>query len=113
MGALSDRGNRVATFLRAHTGYPHIRFDYRAEGSARGFTMPVPLTLQWLTCRDSRHAITVAQSFQDEKGIGGVAYGFNAENVDDVVVVMPLRAYTQLASTYIETVIMDRERSKE
>jgi hypothetical protein len=109
MGRLSDRGKRVATFLRSSTGYPHIRFDY----PVRGFTMPHPLVLQWLTCRDSRHAVDVAKAYKDEKGLEAVAYGYNADDLDDVVVVMPLRVYTQLIGNYIDTVVIDRERSKE
>lgn len=109
MGRLADRGRRVATFLRGETGYPHIRFDY----AIRGFVMPTPLSLDWLTCRDARHPIDVAKSYKDEKGLSAVAYGFGAEDLDEVVVVMPLRVYTELTKHYIETVVMDRERSKE
>jgi hypothetical protein len=112
MGAIADRGRRVATYLRAHSGYPHIRFRYRGDDGV-GFDMPTPLSLSWLTCRNSRHAVDVAKAYRDEQGLGAVAYGYNAEDVEDVVVVMPLQVYTTLISTYIETVIMDRERGKE
>lgn len=112
MGVVGDRGKRLATYLRAHTGYPHIRFRYRGDNGV-GFDMPTPFELSWLTCRDSRHAIDVGKSYKDGKGLGAVAYGFAAEDLDDVVVVMPLRVYTEFVSNYIETVIMDRERSKE
>lgn len=64
--------------------------------------MPFDVTLQWLTCRDSRHAIDVAQAYRDTPGIPGVLYAWNIEDLEDAVVVMPVRAYAALVSEHIK-----------
>jgi hypothetical protein len=97
---------RYATYLRNRTGWPHIQFQYGsgpADGDVRGFSMPFDITLRWTTCRDSRHAISVAQAEKDTKGIPAVLYAWNIDDLEDAVVVMPVRAYTTLITGYINS----------
>jgi len=102
MGVVMDRGRRVATFLRAHTGSPKWKFRYGTNGTGRGFDAPNGLVLDFMSCKHAGDAVLAARSMKDDERIAGVVYLSYYTEPDDAVVMLPIRSYTRLLAERLE-----------
>ena len=112
MGPISDRGKRFATYMRTHTASPFIRFMYRNpdDEDNSGFQMPAGLNLRYTCNNHAVWAVSMAREMRDLPGINGVLYGKGAQHhLEDAVVILPLRSYTDLIAGHIERSKLDRE----
>lgn len=109
MGIVHDRARKVASYLRGRTGFPFISWNY----PDRAFDMPDGYTLDFTTCRNARHAVDMAKALRDTPGIAGVAYAFDAIDIEDTVVVLPIAVYTELLATHLNTKHLPRVQGKE
>lgn len=99
MGAVRDRGKQIATYLRGFTGSPLISYAYN---DPNGYSMPPGLRLHLTLNRNPRVAVNMAKALKDSPDIAGVAYAFDARDMDDVVVMLPLRSYTTLLKGHLD-----------
>lgn len=65
--------------------------------------MPPGYTLAYMACHHSRDAINAAVDMRDKDTIAGVVYAYGMRDVDDAVVMMPMRSYVRLLRDRLET----------
>jgi hypothetical protein len=98
MGMIRDRGMKYASYLRAAAQEHRIKYDY----SSRGFEMPPGYSLSMTSNRNPRIAVDRAKALDGGTGIDGVVYAFDAHDLHDGIVMVPLRVYGELLRCHLE-----------
>jgi hypothetical protein len=99
----------MGTYMRGETGYPFITYDY----PSRAYDMPHGLSLAFRANRKLYVPYGQAREMRDLPGINGIVHSGDPFDIENSVVMLPLRSYVRLLKTHIDTHILVREQAGE
>lgn len=104
-----DRGRAIGSYLRGETGYPFITYNH----PTRSYDMPHGLSLAYRANRRLYISYGEARDMRDLPGINGVVHSGDPYDIENSVILMPLRSYARLLKTHIDTHVLVREQAGE